>query len=686
MIKNITKPVLLTLLHSFLSAGLISPENNSVLNYIHVMFEWEQIPEASAYQIQVSANSDFSNAVIDEIDSSLVFIDKNNLEWESGYFWRVRPLYADGTSGDWSASITFTTGEKQSSATSTFHDTNHIAEGITIFGSFFNYFSAAIDGSGNEIWNSGDNNLIYYHTSEDGDRFGCYYVHGGENNIPAVEFDVDTEYIWEEPNEEFVHHEFIKLPNGNYMGIVSATQAGPIAVGSWTPQFQALGYVADGVTPEFTWVGDKIVEWDKDTKVVVWSWNVFEHFSMADFDDKGGTWDQAFIDLQYDWTHANALAFSEEENAVYLSVRHLSRITKIDYATGNVVWNLGHEMPSGDVSMGTEIGFSFQHGIQVLDNGNIVTFDNGNLSEIFLNTSEPTSRALEISILAQDSSFFATTVWEYVLDESLFGFASGNVQKLDSENYLITTVGGGGTTLEVDTSGNILWEADYNLSLPNGAVYRANRIPGIFPSAFSVIVNDLRDHEGEKSIVVTETNPDFSFRIENESQYDITYTYSITDAEQWFSNASGSLKLSAESDTIITINGNVTDIAGSNAIQLIVEPVNHEEDAKTISLNAYTYPLAVAPEVLVSEFDISKIYPNPFNAGLQLDFMLTNFGSVELNVIDVKGRIVLTRQFNSLTSGEHSIVLNASDWASGLYLLKLSSEGMVKTRKAILIK
>lgn len=470
------------------------------------------------------------------------------------------------------------------------------------------------------------------------------------------------------------------------MGIVSTTQAGPIAVGSWTPQFQSLGYVADGVTPEFTWVGDKIVEWDKDTKEVVWSWNVFEHFNMADFDDVGGTWDQAFIDLQYDWTHANALAYSEEDSAVYLSVRHLSRITKIDYATGSVIWNLGHEMPSGAVMMGTEIGFSFQHGIQVLDNGNIVTFDNGNLSEIFLNTPEPTSRALEIEISGQGSSRTAQAVWEYSLADDLFGFASGNVQKLKSGNYLVTTVGGGGTTLEVDPDGNVLWEADYNLSLPNGAVYRANRIPGLFPFAFSVIVDELRDHEGEQSIVVTETHPEFSFHIVNESKYEIMYSYSVTDDEQWFSTAVGLVTLSAESDSIVTISGNVTEIAGSNAMQLTVTPVNHEEDAKTISLTGYTYPLAVAPEVLVSEFDISKIYPNPFNSSLRIDFISDSAGPLDMKIFDVKGRRIANRKINASFSGQHSINLNASDWPSGIYIFQLSSGGTAKMKKAILIK
>mgnify|MGYP000191541000 CR=1 FL=1 len=89
-----------------------------------------------------------------------------------------------------------------------------------------------------------------------------------------------------------------------------------------------------------------------------------------------------YTDQKYDWTHVNALIFSEQESALYISTRHLSRITKISYPNGDIIWNMGRNMPSGDVSIGNEIGFSFQHGLQILDNGNIVTFDNGNLSEV----------------------------------------------------------------------------------------------------------------------------------------------------------------------------------------------------------------------------------------------------------------------------------------------------------------
>ena len=93
---------------------------------------------------------------------------------------------------------------------------------------------------------------------------------------------------------------------------------------------------------------------------------------MSDYDQYGGTWTEAYLSLHYDWTHVNAVIFDEDDSDIYISTRHLSRITKIDYHSGEVLWNLGHQMTSGDVNMGSDLGFSFQHSITVLDNGNIV--------------------------------------------------------------------------------------------------------------------------------------------------------------------------------------------------------------------------------------------------------------------------------------------------------------------------
>ena len=78
-----------------------------------------------------------------------------------------------------------------------------------------------------------------------------------------------------------MHHELIKLPDGNYLGLIEETRIGPIPFGPWTTLFQALGYQANSFTPEFPWVGDKIVVWDKDTQEKSSQSNTIKNNSIA---------------------------------------------------------------------------------------------------------------------------------------------------------------------------------------------------------------------------------------------------------------------------------------------------------------------------------------------------------------------------------------------------------------------
>ena len=75
--------------YTMLNGDLIRPSNNSVLNYVHVLFEWEQVPDAIEYRLQISTENNFSTIISDTVISSLVFIDKNNIDWSNNYFWRI---------------------------------------------------------------------------------------------------------------------------------------------------------------------------------------------------------------------------------------------------------------------------------------------------------------------------------------------------------------------------------------------------------------------------------------------------------------------------------------------------------------------------------------------------------------------------------------------------------------------
>ena len=136
-----------------------------------------------------------------------------------------------------------------------------------------------------------------------------------ENYLNSIKFSLTEGIAWQEPNEDFAHHEMLQLPWGNYLGIVSKDSIAPVPEGN----FEALPFFAAAGKTEFPWRYDKLVEWDKDTKDVVWSWNVFDHFNMSDYDQFGGTWTEAYLSLHYDWTHVNAVIFDEDESDIYIS-------------------------------------------------------------------------------------------------------------------------------------------------------------------------------------------------------------------------------------------------------------------------------------------------------------------------------------------------------------------------------
>jgi hypothetical protein len=667
---------------SILNANPISPENGSVLNFIHVLFEWEQISEASYYELEVSDDINFSNIIFNKIDYTLCYIEKDYIEWNHDYFWRVRSINNSGQISDWSNTFNFSTTESLSNSSALIIDDLNIQPGVTVFGAFFNYFSAAIDQTGREIWNSGTDNFVYYSSNEYGNIFGCSLLSNAENNLPGKEISFEGFQIWNEPNEDFLHHDLIRLPNGNYLGIVETSTLGPIPIGEWTSLFQNLGFLANGVTPEFPWIGDKLVEWDKDTKEIVWSWNTFDHFSMTDFDQFGGTWNEAYFSLHYDWTHANAVIFDKEESALYLSSRHLSRITKIDYPSGEIVWNLGHQMNSDDIDYGSDIGFSFQHSLQILENGNLLTFDNGNLSEEFRGTEEPISRAIEIEI--EGSS--ATVAWSYELSPELFGFASGNTQKLENGNVLITTVGGGGRSLEVNTSGDIIWEGLYNLSLPDGAVYRANRIPDIHPSAYSVIINNFLESNGNEGVYLSEENPELTITIHNESGYPLNLYARISDEAGWFSNEVMQFELEPYSSENMTMIASLSESINQNLIELEFNDVNHPQKSKVISTLGYMTPLTINNEIQPEDFSLLQAYPNPFNPQTIIKYQTFRDEKISLQIFDLNGKLMDTLIDKSHVRGNHQIIWVAKQYPSGIYFVKLTTRSATDTKKILFLK
>ena len=109
------KKIILSFYISFAYGSLIAPEDGAVLNHIHILFEWEQVPGALSYDLQISEDINFSSIVSEVTDFSLAYIEKNYLNWETTYYWRIRANFPNHSS-DWLTPSLFITSEALSSS------------------------------------------------------------------------------------------------------------------------------------------------------------------------------------------------------------------------------------------------------------------------------------------------------------------------------------------------------------------------------------------------------------------------------------------------------------------------------------------------------------------------------------------------------------------------------------------
>lgn len=90
--------------------------------------------------------------------------------------------------------------------------------------------------------------------------------------------------------------------------------------------------------------------------------------------------------------------------------------------------------------------------------------------------------------------------------------------------------------------------------------------------------------------------------------------------------------------------------------------------------------------ISAEDFSLFQNYPNPFNPSTTIEFSIPRASRVVLSAYDVNGRLVQNISDQVFSAGRHSLNWNASGLANGTYLLRLSSEGLILTRPAVLVK
>lgn len=272
-----------------------------------------------------------------------------------------------------------------------------------------------LDGNGTIAWLGDEcavNSLIdfkYY------PEYGQYSYTITENQVTRVVLMDDQFTILDTLaaiNGNFDVHDVQRAANGNWLFTteyfdtvdLSAYQFGPVYGNDTTI---LLGFGWQEVDP---------------TGNLIFEWNSNDHVDPLSFYNFYG-----YADDPFDYCHGNAIEEDADGN-ILLSFRHLNAIYKINRTTGSIIWQLGGQ--NSDFTFVNDNGFSGQHDIRRLPNGNYSLFDNANMM-----AQPKISRGVEYAL--DTVNWTATKINEVIHPDAFFARAMGNYRQTLNGEHMI---------------------------------------------------------------------------------------------------------------------------------------------------------------------------------------------------------------------------------------------------------
>ena len=102
---------------------------------------------------------------------------------------------------------------------------------------------------------------------------------------------------------------------------------------------------------------------------------------------------------------------------------------------------------------------------------------------------------------------------------------------------------------------------------------------------------------------------------------------------------------------------------------------------------SYSYSIEVEANVdLPVRFELSQNYPNPFNPSTTIKYAVPVDSKVRLEIYSMLGELVTTLVNDLQPAGNYTVAFDASRFASGTYIYRLTANNTVITKKMLLLK
>jgi len=267
------------------------------------------------------------------------------------------------------------------------------------------------------------------------------------------------------------HHDVAVLPNGHW-----------ILLGNYHETINNVTGIPNGTSV----AGDALIDWDLQQQAAVWAWTAFDHVPLT------------HAPSGYpDWTHANAVIYSPDDEDLILSMRNQNWVVKIDYrdgaGDGSILWHLGpggdFTLPSGEAPIEWNYGQHYPTIVSPNSSGvfSLMFFDNGNNRLMDSNDDVCGSPGVgacysSVDIFQLDESAkTATVLWEDNLQPA-YSYCCGDALVLPNGNVEFDIAADEGTPgfshiEEVTQAQDLVWKMDIQGQL----AYRGFRIPSLYP-------------------------------------------------------------------------------------------------------------------------------------------------------------------------------------------------------------
>ena len=248
----------------------------------------------------------------------------------------------------------------------------------------------------------------------------------------VLEIDWDGNIIWRYTDLYMNPHDRVRLKNGNTLIAkyvpVPKKIANKVKGGIPYNYEESASHLIPRVEQRDIMWGDKLQEITPDGKVV-WEWVAHEHLD-PELDNLHPN------AVHFLWAAGNSLVELPDGN-IMISCQYISQIYIIDKATGDIKWRWGRGI------------VSFQHNPSMLDNGNILLFDNGR----WRSWTPQSSRVIEVNPSTRQIE------WEYKTENpnDFFSALMGSCERLPNGNTLICEALRG-RIFEVTASCELVWE------------------------------------------------------------------------------------------------------------------------------------------------------------------------------------------------------------------------------------